>query len=68
MLHGTIKTVCMLICPFNPSYDLQIAEIGKPLFSIIDQMESSGSDLSYLIRAAALAEPDLERYTIRLPA
>ena len=30
-------------------------------------LESSDSDLIFMIRAAALAEPDLERYTIRLP-
>jgi hypothetical protein len=30
-------------------------------------LESSGSDLSFLIRATALVEPDLESYTIRLP-
>ncbi len=31
-------------------------------------LESSDSDLIFMIRAAALAEPDLESYTIRLPA
>jgi len=30
-------------------------------------LESSGSDLIFMIRTAALAEPDLGRYTIRLP-
>ena len=30
--------------------------------------ESSGEHPAYAVRLAALAEPDLERYTIRLPA
>ena len=33
----------------------------------VKNLESSGSDLSFLIRATALVEPDLESYTIRLP-
>ena len=31
-------------------------------------MESSGGNPICMVRPAALAEPDLERYTIRLPA
>jgi hypothetical protein len=30
--------------------------------------ESSGGNPGYPVRPAALAEPDVERYTIRLPA
>jgi hypothetical protein len=49
--------ICLLV-----SYNYHMIAVREQCY-----LESSGSDLIFMIRTAALAEPDLESYTIRLP-
>lgn len=72
MLDLTSSLSCLFGSP-NSSYEC--APVVRPddencFFHSIDRckVESSGGNLGDPIRPAALAEPDLERYTIRLPA